>query len=190
MAYHIYHTEAIVLATRDFSEADKIFFLLTEQFGLVAASARGVRLLSSKLRYALREKSVCLVDLVRGRDMWRIVNAYPSDKSPARLSPAGALFLGRMSALVLRLVRGEGRNTSLYAVVREALSFAAGDMPEGEMLRAEAAAGAKILHALGYWPEKHAGVISAPLRDAFGMEETVRREIVREINASLRESHL
>ena len=47
--HHIYHTEGIILGSRNFGEAGKYYYLLTRDLGLVYASAQGVRKMSSKL---------------------------------------------------------------------------------------------------------------------------------------------
>ena len=53
--YQKYHTEALVLGSREQGEADKVFALYTKDFGLVRARASAVRREYSRMRYGLQE---------------------------------------------------------------------------------------------------------------------------------------
>lgn len=77
--HHIFHTEAIILESKNHSEADKMYTLLTKDLGIVRAIAKGSRLLKSKARYGLVDFDYVKVDLIKGRDIWRIgsVSAHP-----------------------------------------------------------------------------------------------------------------
>ena len=48
MSYIIYQTEGVILSKTNFGEADKLFYIFTEQFGLIRASANGVLNLKSE----------------------------------------------------------------------------------------------------------------------------------------------
>src|SRR5665213_2708544 len=72
--YQKYHTEALVLGSRESGEADKVFALFTRDFGLVRARASSVRSESSKMRYALQKYSRASISLVRGKRGWRILD--------------------------------------------------------------------------------------------------------------------
>ena len=73
--HQIYQTEGIVLKSIDYSEADKYLLILTRDFGLIKTAAKGLRKVSSKLRYSLQEFSVAQISLVQGRSIWRLINA-------------------------------------------------------------------------------------------------------------------
>ncbi|MFH1792345.1 MAG: DNA repair protein RecO, partial [Patescibacteria group bacterium] len=45
-----YSTEAIILATKDYSEADRILVVYTKDFGKLSLIAKGVRKTTSKKR--------------------------------------------------------------------------------------------------------------------------------------------
>jgi len=75
--YRTYTTEAVVLGSRDAGEANKYYFLLTRELGLIHAFAQGVRELKSKLRYSLAELSYVKVSLVRGKEKWRLTSVVP-----------------------------------------------------------------------------------------------------------------
>ena len=78
--YHIHHTEGIILSSKNYGEAGKYYSLLTRDLGLINASAQGVRKISSKLRFVLQDFSYIKVDLVHGKDFWRLTSASKTCK--------------------------------------------------------------------------------------------------------------
>src|SRR5690348_10499607 len=106
--YQKYRTEAIVLASLDRGEADKVFALYTRDFGLVWARASGVRREKSKMRYALQQYASTSVGLVRGKRGWRVAGAYEARHMSGWASGTGTF--ARIAQLILRLVRGEEQN--------------------------------------------------------------------------------
>ncbi len=112
MSHLIYSTEAVVLKTEERGESSRLFWLFTEQFGLVIAHAQGVRAGHSKLKHELQPYQLVKVSLVRGREWWRIVNVVASDLALAadrdkKLVPEAADFL-------LRLIHGEGAHADIF----------------------------------------------------------------------------
>ncbi len=73
--HHIYHTEGIILGSKAYGEAGKCYYIFTKDLGMIFASAQGVRKISSKLRYVLQDFSYIKLDLVRGKDFWRLTSA-------------------------------------------------------------------------------------------------------------------
>ena len=114
--HHKYNTEAFILKSLHHKDADKIYFLFTEDFGLVRAVATGVRLQKSKLRYHLSDFNCLNVSLVRGKDYWRIVGAEHSDDfiKGGKIDKEISDFFGKLFSLLLRLVHGEEKNKELF----------------------------------------------------------------------------
>ena len=50
MSHKIFHTEGIVLSSKDTKESDRYLAVFTKELGLVKATAQGIRKLESKLR--------------------------------------------------------------------------------------------------------------------------------------------
>ena len=73
--HHMYHTEGIILGSRNYDEAGKYYSIFTRDLGMIQASAQGVRKMSSKLRFILQDYSYVKVDLVKGKDFWRVTSA-------------------------------------------------------------------------------------------------------------------
>ena len=145
--YAIYETQAFVLESSGRREADKIFSLYTEDFGLIRASAIAVRKMQSKLRPHLVNFSLAHVSLVRGRDHWRIVSAKREKELPNFKTSCGKAFIRALS-LVTRLVRGERVDPKLFEILRSAYDILFENNPDA--LSFEIGLVLKILHELGY----------------------------------------
>ncbi len=71
----IIHTEAFVLKSIESGEANKRVWLFTRDFGLIVATVQGVRKSTAKLKSHIIDYCYINVDLVKGRDVWRLVSA-------------------------------------------------------------------------------------------------------------------
>lgn len=141
MSYQIYTTKGIVLSERPIREADRIYSILTRDFGLIRARALGVRKESSKLRGNLEPVSVASVSLVRGREHWRLTSAELVRN--ISFTP----FFARPLILLEKLVQGESASHELFDTVEEHLAF--GVLNEESEIRFVAG----ILFRLGYLKE-------------------------------------
>lgn len=106
MAIEKYVTKAIVIEAYDSGEHDRSYKLFTREYGLIIAHAKSVRKLESKLRAHILPRTISLVTLVKGREVWRLVGAE-EQKSPNR-------YIHDVTQLVQRLMKGEGEHTVLY----------------------------------------------------------------------------
>lgn len=116
--YQKYHTEALILGSREIGEADKTFSLFTRDFGLVRARASSIRSEASKMRYAIQKFARANVSLVKGKRGWRLAGAQAGKIASGDLQ--GISTFARISELVLRLVHGEEKNDYLFAALDEA----------------------------------------------------------------------
>ena len=160
MPHTIYQTEGIVLSKKDFGEAERVYNIYTEKFGMVVAVARGVRLLKSKLRYNLDLFAYGNFSLVTGKDIWRLTDADEIEKIKGDKLP----LFSRIAIFLLRMIRGEERSDFIWQKVKGV--FLAG-ADEADTL-------AEILHNLGYM----AGIPSG------------KREKIEAINKAVKESML
>lgn len=193
MAYHLYHTEGIVLGSKDTGESNRFYFILTRDLGLVGAAAQGARELKSKLRGHLALGSIAAMTFVRGRDVWRITAADAHAVVP-ETDRTAAHIVTRMANLVRRLVHGEERDAGLYGEVSDALSFLYAHRLSAEEARSfEAVFAARVLAVLGYGTFENDLLQMA--RGAWESKlltriKPIRKELVREVNDALRASHL
>lgn len=195
MPHHIYHTEAIILGTRPSGEGDRLLYCYTRDLGLVVAHARSIRESRSRLRYALQMFSHASVDLIRGKNGWKLISATP-------ISSFRSLWVRedhrRIAAnhveLTRRLIQGEERHESLFDDILQGLKFLS-TLHDGESLRdAELLLVVRLLESLGYWGG-HKDL--APLLSSVTYRDEdlpkIRRErslITACVNDSLRSSQL
>jgi recombinational DNA repair protein (RecF pathway) len=114
MAIEKYTTEAIVIEHFDQGEHDRVYKLFTREFGLVMTHAKSVRKLESKLRAHVMPRTVGLVTLVQGKEVWRLVGAEEKGL------PGNAIT--DVTQLIRRLIRGEGAHKALYSRIVEYLA--------------------------------------------------------------------
>jgi DNA repair protein RecO len=163
--------------------------------GLVRAATQGIRLSKSKLRFALQDFSYAKVDLVRGRDIWRITSATNVTSFPyARSDKQSLLMIARISALIARLCDGEEANPVIFDDFIQALYL----LDDSSMTAASREAlelhlVLRIMNTLGYVGDGE--MISSYLSSSFDPEKTEgllreRKSIIAHINRALSESML
>ena len=106
MSIEKYVTKSIVIEAFDNGEHDRAYKLFTREHGLVMVHAKSIRKLESKLRAHILPRTVSLVTLVKGREVWRLVGAeeqYVKDK-----------YIYEVTQLIRRFIRGEGVHKTLY----------------------------------------------------------------------------
>ena len=174
-------------------ESNRYYYLMTKDLGFVIAFAQGVRETRSKLRPQLSDFSHVSLDLIRGRDTWRIVNADVKEPRGSFLSgEEQIMLLARLSLLARRLLHGEERNDELFETLRSGFSYAA-RTNGGRLNDIEIFLAAKIVKSLGYWggDDKISALIEEPVGDiALEKISPFSRSISKEVNRSLSESHL
>lgn len=191
--HHIYHTEGIILSSRNFGEAGKYYHILTKDLGLILTSAQGVRKMESKLRYVLQDGSYVNIDLVKTKDFWRITTAskkneldeIPKDKEKF------SKFI-QISKLLKRLLPGEGINQDFFSDFIKGLKLLEKSKSE-ETNSIEIMIVLRILYHLGYvgGEEIFAGLTQSPLEEKLILEIAKQKtKVISHINKALKESQL
>lgn len=155
MSHHIYHTRGLILGSIPIGESNKFYKIFTEELGLVWASAQAVRMEKSKLRYALQDFSWVTLDLVRGRDIWRITSAQEEASYPALKADTERfkIFM-RLCALVSRMIHGERQEKELFLDLFNLVNFLESTaLSETWAPSLETLAEARILARLGYFDD-------------------------------------
>ena len=106
MAIEKYVTRCIVLESYEQGEHDKAYKVFTREFGLLICQAKSIRKLESKLRAHILPRSVSLITLVQGREVWRLVGAEKEETT--------SLYMYEVTTLLKRFIRGEGSHKKLY----------------------------------------------------------------------------
>lgn len=150
--HHIYHTHSIVLSSNNKGEADKILTLLTKEMGLIRAMAQGIRLNKSKLRFALQDFSLANIDLVRGKEYWRLTSA--KSINTFSLIPKNTeiiTLVRRVFKLVERLVLPELQNEEIFDDLVFFLNFLnSREVKKKEVEAVEILIVLRLLNNLGY----------------------------------------
>ncbi|MFA6253843.1 MAG: recombination protein O N-terminal domain-containing protein [Candidatus Paceibacterota bacterium] len=119
MAYRHYDTEGLIISHRNLGEANRLYQILTLDFGLINVLAQGVRHDRSKLRHHLENFSFARLILVRGREFWRVVGANDLNL-PGKPSREILSFLKKISLVLQRLIHGEETNSPIYQDLKQA----------------------------------------------------------------------
>ncbi|HUC88772.1 MAG TPA: DNA repair protein RecO [Candidatus Paceibacterota bacterium] len=193
--HHIHHTQGFILSSRNTGEANKMLTIYTREMGLVRATCQGIRLHKSKLRFSLQDFSYANIDLVRGRDIWRVTSSKIITSFPyARSDKQSLLLIARISKLLERLCDGEESNVKIFDDFIQSLYFLdnANIMPSSrEALELHLIL--RIMNTLGYIGES--GMLSKYLESSFNEDKIQellkdRQSIIAHINKALNESQL
>lgn len=195
MSYHLYQTEGIVLGSAPTGESNRYYFLFTKDLGLTIAFAQGVREIKSKLRSRLQDFSHIGVDLIRGRDTWRIVSVSEKNAfGKISLGQDKLTLLAKVAELLKRFLHGEEKNENLFNLLYEGFYFISRKELNSALLKdLEIILVAKILKALGYWGDngETSSFLDAPISEKeLSKVAPFRSELLKEINRALSESHL
>ncbi len=192
--HHIHHTEGIILGSRNFGEAGKHYSIFTRELGMVLASAQGVRKMSSKLRFILQDFSYLKIDLVQGKDFWRVTNVSKSNMFEQVIKdPRTFKVLANISHLLKRLLAGIEPNVILFDDLLNGLSILEKSATKEELSNIEAIMVLRILNNLGYIGEEESikTFIKSPFEKNLVFEISKNRtKILSQINQALKETHL
>jgi DNA repair protein RecO (recombination protein O) len=188
--HHIYHTEGIILGSRNFRESDKYYQIFTRDLGMLTASASGVRKMSSKLRFILQDFAY----IVQGRNIFRITSASKTGLLEQIVKkPEQFRVFANISRLLRRLLAGVEPNESLYADVIQGLSMLEKVETEEDIRNIEAVIVLRMVHNLGYigGDDMLKEFIKSPFEEDIIFEAAKNRtKILAEINKALKETHL
>jgi DNA repair protein RecO len=191
--HHIYHTEGIILGSRNFGESGKYYYIFTRDLGMIYASASGVRKMSSKLRFILQDFAYIKVDLVQGASFWRVTSASKTNKLEQLPKNKGTFEVFSNVALLLkRLLAGVEPNETLFTDLINGLSILEKSETK-DMRNIEAIIVLRILNNLGYigGNEILQNLIKSPFESNLIFEVSKSRsQILHQINKALKETHL
>ncbi len=191
--HHIYHTEGIILSSKNFGEAGRYYSIFTRDLGMIYASAQGIRKISSKLRFILQDFSYIKIDLIKGKDFWRITSASKTNKLEDLIRPEVFGVCVNISKLLKRLLAGEDPNKELFTDLLDGLTILEKAETIDELRNIEAIIVLRILNNLGYIGGNE--ILKDFIRSPFEKElifevSKSRTKILHQINKALRETHL
>ncbi len=195
MAYHIYHTEALILGGRASGEGDRMLYCYTRELGLVTAHVKSLRESRSRLRYTLQTFAHAELDLIQGKHGWKLISARPVNSFAHIWSDIERRrVLAQHASLIRRLIQGEEPHVELFDDLLLGLELLhASDDVDG--LRAvELLLVIRLLVRLGYWGDEHEHTLltSADAWSPLGLlyTEGNRDALLVRVNHALRSSQL
>ncbi len=191
----VHHTKAVVIKSQPSGEANKLFWLFTRDHGLVVALATGVRLAGAKLKGQTRDYTVLDVDLVQGREVWRLVSAvHDIDPLKETLREPIARSYIRNLATLERFVTEENPHPELFAHILECAMVAEYKALDQKVVRAYDAIGIwRTLIHLGYIAvdDKDSGLFTDPiLHVALQLSTEKLKQLVKVVTEAIKETHL
>ncbi|MDD4803960.1 MAG: recombination protein O N-terminal domain-containing protein [Candidatus Pacebacteria bacterium] len=193
--HNIYTTKAIIIKSISVGEANKLYLLLTKDLGFIKATAQGVRLVKSKLRYSLQDFYCVNISLVRGKEIWRITSVQNTRQIKIIGNLKKISVIKDIFALLLRLIHGEEKNEKLFECIETFYNFIFDNsLNEEELKDLETLVVLRILYNLGYFKKiekfisycDSSNISLLMLRDF----NNIRKQAILEINLSLKETHL
>jgi len=192
--HHIYHTEGIILGSKNSGEAGKYYFIFTRDLGMVYASAQGVRKISSKLRFILQDFAYVKIDLVQGANFWRITSASKTNLLENLTKNSGTFeVFFNIAKLLKRLLAGIEPNKTLFVDLINSLSVLEKTKEKENLRNIEAIIVLRILNNLGYIGENKIlqNLTKSPFEENLIFEiSKSRSEVLHQINKALKETHL
>lgn len=190
--HHKYHTFAIVLDTKNSGESDKLITFFTRDLGVIFVKAQGIRKKESKLRYAIQPGSYAKIDIVKGKDIWRLTSAIhiPLTENIFLDSSNAKLYM-RILRLVYRLYRSENKEEDLFDDIVKTIQILATGLYQGmDRDFFEISTVMMILGHLGYWDDENI-VMPKPYELELTDELLGNRNIlISKINKALRDTQL
>lgn len=200
--HHIYHTEGIILGSNNFGESGKYYYIFTRDLGMIYASASGVRKMSSKLRFVLQDFAYVKIDLVQGRNIFRVTSAGKTNVfEQITKQPETFKVIVNIAHLLKRLLAGVEPNTTLFTDLLHGLSVLEKISAKGgpalgwkrDLQNAEMVIVLRILNNLGYIGENAIlkNLVRSPFEDSIIFEVSKsRNHVLSQINKALKETHL
>ncbi|MFA6257059.1 MAG: DNA repair protein RecO [Candidatus Paceibacterota bacterium] len=192
--HHIYHTEGLILSSSDFGEAGKRYAIFTRNLGMIYARATGVRKMPSKLRFVLQDFSCVKVDLVQGKNFWRITSASKTNKLELLSKNRDKLqVFGNIAKLLIRLLAAAEPNEKLFADLLQGLLILENSKTAEDRRNVEVIIVLRALADLGYigGGDMLENFVKSPLEEELVYKiSKSRSEVLRHINQALKASNL
>lgn len=195
MAYRHYETEGFIISRRNFGEANRIYLVFTQDFGLINVLAQSSRRSLSKLRYHLETFSFVSLTLVLGREYWRVVGA--SNSLRVRQTNGALIFFKKISLVICRLIQGEEAGHAIFQDLKQAnilLTLDLTTVNQDQLANLEIFIVARLLKQLGYLnPESKELPLFTEGRfswDDVDKINPIKLSLVKKINEALKATQL
>ncbi len=177
MSYAIYKTEALIIRITPHGEASQDVTFLTRDLGKITARAQSARKAESKMRMHLTRYNHVMIDVVRGKNVWRLTGITTIEQSSVFKNSQFLQIWHRIVSLAEHLVRGEESHPELF------------DLFIGFMKQKVVNAGLElfgvihVLDMLGYWHGEKLSMV--PTEELLNACLENKKELVKMINESI-----
>lgn len=146
-----YSTTGIILARKNYGEADRIVNLYTKDFGRLSLIAKGVRRPKSRKRGHIEIFSLLKLTAARGRGLDMLLEAELIDSFAELRSDLNKVSLAYFFMEVIgRMVHEEEKNEELYNLILKYLSYLKYDQ---KLKTLKDNYIVDVLVLLGFWPK-------------------------------------
>ncbi|MFH1971237.1 MAG: DNA repair protein RecO [Patescibacteria group bacterium] len=168
-----YSTEAIILATKDYSEADRILVVYTKDFGKLSLIAKGVRKTKSKKRGHLEIFNHLKFSAVKSKGLdimveADLVNSFPKIRKSLKKISVGYYFC----EVIGKSIKEEEKHSGFFDFI---LSYFLRLEKENNLTKVRNDFVKDILVNLGYWPKG---------KEIVNLDKVLETVIERNINSS------
>jgi len=148
-------SEGVILARRDWGEADRILVVYTREFGKGGFIAKGVRRPNSRKRGHIEIFSRVKFSAVYGRGIGvmteaEVIDGFPGVRKNLRSVSVGYYFMEVMG----KITREGERNEQLYELLLKYLRDLGRMRQNAELVRLRKSFVYDVLVLLGFWPDK------------------------------------
>lgn len=194
--HQVYHTPAVVIKSIPVGEANKRIWIFTKEFGYIMAVMQGVRKSTAKLSAHSIDYSLISADLVRGKSVWRLINAktIAMPLSGKTQHPYARGYV-RTLAAIDRFCVGEEADTALFDHLESCSAIVQQSSVSEELFGGyfDTLSLWRLLVLLG-----HVAIVSGdeylaqmPLIDALScMDEKINKRLIADVNSAITQSHL
>lgn len=189
MSHAIYQTPAVILQARNYQESNKLLIMYTRDFGLLYIAAQSLRSAHSKMKYHTLVYSLVDIDVVRGKDLWRLTGIHQRVSSLSFVEKEWYPLLEKLASLLVRLIPGEEPHPEVWYELGRLYMLIEQDSFHESI---EYIIITRILHHLGYWSGSEPIIHDEePYTEArYQWVEEHKRELVKKINQGLTDSQL
>jgi len=187
----IIHTDAFVLRSIESGEANKRVWLFTREFGLIVATVQGVRKAGAKLRSHITDYCYIHADIIKGRDVWRLVSAQIQENPfVGEYDKLRARSYIRALSLVQRFCIEEGVEPELFDhlhAVMKTLTIPSTNAPFFDTVVLW-----KILVLLGYLDltEDLQALFTIDLSEIVDLPESVAKRLIKDVTDAINRTQL
>ena len=194
MAHHIYTTPGFLVHSSASGEAGKYYLVFTRDLGMIGATAQGVRLSQSKLRYYTQDFALSLFSVVRGKEIWRMTGAKDIEGKGSISNTENRKLYVRILTLLKRLLPGEEKNERLFEIIECFHDFLVSEnLGKEERESTEYLTVLRILNSLGYIHTQNLELFcndNQLQREVLEQLKPQKDEVLKAINNALKESQL